>query len=317
MINTNDIDNKKLIHLIGVFKDIIPEFLKFSVFAYVLGFVIVNAAFMKYGFMIYDVVSVKYLIAGTLFLFICVLTFFTLFICKNSKFKAERFYVYYVGIYWLVLGINCILNLSYTRPQDQYVPRWTYIIPNLYIILGAIICPLFLNYRINKKWLRIVTKSAFIISALEFFILHAAEAFTYLVLVVLIIGFFSSVFFIEIKTIKKVVSLEDLQTPNNFAVFLLTMILVPYLFGAAIYPKIERMRFGGAPLRAQLIISDSQKSEVINSSPDCNINFNDTKLIYETPDSVFIALKRRNKKGKIALEIPKKNLIAIKYFKNK
>ena len=77
------------------------------------------------------------------------------------------------------------------------------------------------------------------------------------------------------------------------------------------------MRGGGAPLRAQLIMSDSQKSEVINSSPDCNIDFNDTKLIYETPDSVFVALKRLNKKGKITLEIPKKNLIAIKYFRNK
>lgn len=246
MGNANDIENKKLIHLTGTFKGLIYEVLKLSVFAYALGFVIVNATFMKYGFMMYDVVSVKYLIAGTLFIFICALTYLALFICKNSKFKADRFYVYYVGIYWLVIGINFILNLPYTKPQTEYIPRWTFVVPNLYLFAGLIIS-LFLkfNCQINKKWLRIVIKSALIISALGFLIL-ASEAVTYLVLVILLIGFVSSVFFIEIKMIKKVLSLDELETPKNFAIFFVAIISVPILFGAAIYPKIDRMRGGGA-----------------------------------------------------------------------
>ncbi len=317
MANMSDISNKKLIHLTANFKDLIPEFLKLSVFAYVLGFIIVNATLMKYGFMIYDVVSVKYLVAGTLFLFICSVTYLTLFICKNSKLKTDRFYVYYVGLFWLVIGINFLLNLPYTKPQVEYMPRWTFVIPNLYLFLGILVS-IFINfiYKINKRWLRITIKSILIISALGFLIL-AYEAVTYLVLMILLIGIISSVLFIEIKVIKEILSTNELQISNNFVLFFVSIISIPILFGAVIYPKIDRMRGGGAPLRAQLIISDAYKSEVINSSPDCSIDFNDIKLIYETPNSVFIALKRLNKKGKITLEIPKNNLIAIKYFKNK
>lgn len=316
MTNIGNNGNRKLIHLAGNLKDLIPEVLKLSIFAYILGFIIVNAAFMKYGFMIYDVASPKYLIAGMLFFIICLLTSLTLFMCKN-KMKGDRLYVYYIGIFWLVIGVNLILNLPLIKSQNEYNPRWTYLIPNLCFFCGVILSAIFLKYHINKRWLRTFVKVSLIIFTLEFFILHASEEFVYLVIFIFIIIFFSSLFFIEIKKIKEVISLQDLTISNSAATFFLAMIFVPYIFGLVIYPKIDRMRGGGAPLRAQLIMYPEQKNELVKSFSDCDINFGDSKLIYETPDSVFIALKRFHKKGRVTLEIPKKNLIAIKYFKNK
>jgi hypothetical protein len=294
---------------------VLSDAFKFSVFAYGIGFFIVNYSFLQYGFMSFDIVSTRFLLAGVLFLVVCSLIILALHICKKFQGPHDKFFVYGIGMYFQITSFWILLKLTLLKKDIIFEPSWLF----LYLfVLIAFLIPSFsflIILKMKSRKIKLFVEISLVALPLLFFILYGSKEIKYFGLFIILVAGYKEIFSIQyFKNLKNKFPLNDLNTPRNIMFQIIGFIALPLIFGTQIYPKVDRMRGGGAPLKVSVLLGEEQKAFLVRNLGEYKIDFDNVELINEAGDSIYIGLE--NLKGKkSAIEISKRNIIGIKYQK--
>lgn len=299
----------------AVLRSIAADIIKFSVVAYAIGFLIVNSSLLEYGYMSFDISSTRYLIAGLLFISVSALILLASSICRRLAKINRKILIYGIGLYSLVFTLHVLLGIEYTRKNVLYEPRWLFSIVFLLSMLVPI-SSFFISSLCRSKKLRPIVEIFLVAIPFLFLVLYGSKEILYLVLFVVLVFGYEDIILLKSDAIKKEVDLNNLDTPKFIAWRIIGLLALPIMFGTQIYSKVDRMRGGGAPLRATVLIQTEYEDIIKRNDHEFVIDFNNARLILESDRSIFIGIETRDGK-KAALEIPKGNIVSIRYLKTK
>lgn len=120
---------------------------------------------------------------------------------------------------------------------------------------------------------------------------------------------------LKTEALKSEFKLNDLNTPKAILNKIIVIIILPVLFGTQIYPNVDRTRGGGKPLEAKIIMQSDITESLRGIAKNFRIDFDNAKIILETRESLFLGVENNIKK-KVAIEISKRNIIAVVYKKS-
>lgn len=296
-------------------RSVAADIIRFSVVAYGIGFLIVNASLLEYGYMSFDISSTRYLLSGLLFILVSALILLASNICRRQAKKNRKILIYGIGLYLQVFTLYLLLGLDYTRKNILYGPRWLFLI----IFLASMLVPFFsffLSSLCKTKKLRPIVESFFVVIPFLFFLLYGSKEILYIIAFVIMVFAYEDTILLKSEVIKKEIDLSDIGTPRFVVLKIIGLLALPIMFGTQIYTKVDRMRGGGAPLAAAVIIQKEYEDMIKINYQEFVIDFNRVSLILESDRSIFIGLEDRIG-NKAALEIPKANIVSIRYFKRK
>lgn len=294
-------------------KSAISEIIKFSFIIYALGFFVVNSSLLEYGFINYEMTSARYLLAGILFIVICALVLLTIEVCRKQKTTHSKVFIYGMALYVEIMALCFLLGFNIFKKNIIYEPAWLFIV----LFAAVSILPIFSFYLSSKftgKFKNVI-EVAILSIPIIFLILYGSKENIYLGLFVILVAGEGNALLNKKGRINSNYKLEDFDTPKYLVNRIISLVFIPILFGTQIYPNVERMRGGGKPLEAKIIMQTGYAESFKDIKNEFRIDFDNVKIIFETGESLYLGAENTIGK-KIAIEISKRNLIAVVYKKS-
>ena len=286
--------------------------IKYLIIAYGCGFIIVNSSFYKYGFMTYDLISSRYLMAGLVFLLIIILAVLTTYLCLNQK-KPYRFYTYVFTFYGFLFAVPFLLSLhlyNFTMERPLLITEiltLIFTVISFFVLLLLNIFILNMNSKI-KDFVQIF--SIVIIGAV--ILMYFSLELKIISLLFLLVSFYAGSYF-QTAFNKGAQGLKNLD-PLMIVMVISGILISLSAFGYYIYPKIDRLRGGGEPLKARIILASGYQNEWLKISNDYAIDFESIYILHDTPNAIFVSTDEINEGFGRAIEIQKRNILAIQYL---